>query len=70
MPLFLFLNTQTMHLKAIIHTQQHCYAFPKNTLTLAGIEPGSAVAQADAMSTAPRIHFKKFAFCKNDLFTT
>jgi hypothetical protein len=22
------------------------------------------------MSTAPRIHFKKFAFCKNDLFTT
>jgi hypothetical protein len=47
-------NTQTMHIKSIIHTQQHCYDVPKNlTYTLAGFEPGSAVPLADEMSTAP-----------------
>jgi hypothetical protein len=28
--------------------------FPKKRYTLAGFEPGSAVSEADAMSTAPR----------------
>jgi hypothetical protein len=33
----------------------HCYDFPKNlAYTLADIEPGSSVPEADAMSTAPR----------------
>jgi hypothetical protein len=52
MPLFLFFNTQTLHIKS--KTQQHCYVIPKKPYTLAGFEPGSAVSEADAMSTAPR----------------
>jgi hypothetical protein len=51
-PLFFLFNTQTMHIKST--TQQHCYVFPKKPYTVAGFEPGSAVSEADAMSTAPR----------------
>jgi hypothetical protein len=42
-----------MHIES--RTQQHCYVFPKNLIcTLAGFEPGPAVSESDAMSTAPR----------------
>jgi hypothetical protein len=48
MPLFLFFNTQTMH----IHTA--LLWFPKKPYTLAGFEPGSFIPEVNAMSTAPR----------------
>jgi hypothetical protein len=43
--------------------QQHCYDFPKNlTYALVGIEPRSAVREADAMLSGPRrqINFYNF----------
>jgi hypothetical protein len=50
MPLFFFSNTQTMHIKSTIHTQQHCNDVSKNlTYTLTGFKPGSFVPEADAM---------------------
>jgi hypothetical protein len=49
MPLVLFPNTQTIHIKSIINN-----SIAMNFLTLAGIEPGSAVPQTVVMSTSPR----------------
>jgi hypothetical protein len=34
--------------------QQHRNVFPKKSCTLAGLEPGSSVPQAVAMTTVPR----------------
>jgi hypothetical protein len=46
--------TQVMLIKSIVCTQQHCYDFHKNLMyTLVGVKPGSAVPEADAVSTAP-----------------
>jgi hypothetical protein len=28
------------------YTQQHCYVFPKNLITLAGFKPGSSIPEA------------------------
>jgi hypothetical protein len=53
MPFDIFFNTETMHTKSIVHNSVAMISLHKN-LTLVGIEPGSAVTQADAMSTAPR----------------
>jgi hypothetical protein len=50
-PLFIFFNTQTMTIKSKTYNR---IVFPKKTYTLAGFEPGSAISEADAMSTAPR----------------
>jgi hypothetical protein len=44
MPLFIFFNTQTMHIKSIyIYIQQQRYDFLKKTSTLPGFEPRSSV---------------------------
>jgi hypothetical protein len=48
MPLFLFFNTQTMHIKPI--TGSSIAIFSLNTL--AGFEPGSSVPKADTLSAA------------------
>jgi hypothetical protein len=54
MPLFLFFNTQTMHVQSIVHNSIATYDFPKNLLhNLAGFEPRSFASEADTMSTAP-----------------
>jgi hypothetical protein len=57
MPLFLHLNTRTMHMYyislCIVHKQQHFYDFLK-TLYPGGM--WTRVPQADAMSAAPRRH--------------
>jgi hypothetical protein len=52
MPLFIYFNTQTMHIKSKTHNS--IAMFFLKPYTLAGFEPGSAVSEADAMSTAPR----------------
>jgi hypothetical protein len=55
MPLFIFFNLQTMHIKQLyICKQLHCYVFHKNPYTLAGFEPGPSVLEANVMSIAPR----------------
>jgi hypothetical protein len=41
-------NTQTMHIKLIVHTR-HLPCFPIKTRTLAGFEPRSSVPEANAM---------------------
>jgi hypothetical protein len=51
------LNTQTMHIKSVVHSQQHCFVFVK-PFTLAGFEPGSSVPEDDSVSTAPGRHGK------------
>jgi hypothetical protein len=51
MTLFLFFNTQTMHIKSIIHYR--ITMFPKSLLSW-GIR--TRVPEVDAMSTAPRLH--------------
>jgi hypothetical protein len=51
MPLFLFFNTQTMHIKSKTHNS--IARFFLKPYTLAEFEPGSAVSEAAAMSTAP-----------------
>jgi hypothetical protein len=38
-----------MLLKSVLPKQQHCYVFPTKLCTLAGIELGSSVPEADAM---------------------
>jgi hypothetical protein len=46
-----------MHtIQTITYTQQNCYYFSNNLITLAEFEPGYSVPEADAMSTAPRRH--------------
>jgi hypothetical protein len=52
MPLFILFNTQTMHIKSKTHNS--IAMFFLKPYTLAGFEPGPAVSEADAMSTAPR----------------
>jgi hypothetical protein len=54
MSLFRFFNTQTMHIKSKTHNSIAMF-FLKHYI-LAGFEPGSAVSDAAAMSTAPRPH--------------
>jgi hypothetical protein len=49
LPLFLFFNTQTMHIKSIVHN-----SIDKKPYTLAEFEPGSAGSEANAVSTSPR----------------
>jgi hypothetical protein len=51
MPFYFF---QHIYKQCILLSQQHCYDFPSKPYTSAGIEPGSAVPQADVMPTAPR----------------
>jgi hypothetical protein len=52
MPIFLKVNTQTMHFTQLYTTAMlHVSLKP---YTVAGFEPGSSVPEADAMSTAPR----------------
>jgi hypothetical protein len=51
MPLFHFFNTQTTHIKS--KTQNSIVVFFYKHYTLTGFEPGSAVSEAAAMSTAP-----------------
>jgi hypothetical protein len=46
-----------MHIKSI--TNNSMAEFSLKTYTLVGIEPGSAVPQADAMSFAPRRQGRK-----------
>jgi hypothetical protein len=48
MPLILFLNTQTMHIRKIIHNS--IAMFSQKPYTLAGIEPGSSVPEGDKRS--------------------
>jgi hypothetical protein len=40
MPLFIFLNTQTMQIKSNIRTPQHCYDLPKNLIPWRDSNPG------------------------------
>jgi hypothetical protein len=54
MPLFRFFNAQTMHIKSKTHNSNAMFFL--KPYTLAGFEPGSAVCEAAAMSTAPRRH--------------
>jgi hypothetical protein len=54
MPLFLVFNTPTIQIKSIIHNS--IAKFAQNPYNLAGLEHGSSVPEADAMSTAPRLH--------------
>jgi hypothetical protein len=62
MPLFIFFYTQTMHIKSKAHNSIATYVFPKNLMySLAGFKPGSAVSEADAMSTAPRLQGSEYA---------
>jgi hypothetical protein len=49
--LMIYFSLSIMHFKSILQKKHHCYDFLK---TLAGIEPGYAVPQADVMSNAPR----------------
>jgi hypothetical protein len=46
------LNTQTMHIKSIMHSSIAMISLKPNTL--AGFEPRPSVLEADAMPTAPR----------------
>jgi hypothetical protein len=43
-----------MPFKSIVTTA--LLSFPKNSYTLAGLDPGSSILQADAMTIAPRRH--------------
>jgi hypothetical protein len=51
-----FISHFTSHKKCILSqlTQQHCDVFSQKPYTVAVLEPGSSVSQADAMTTAPR----------------
>jgi hypothetical protein len=54
-----------MHIKSKTHNSIAIF-FLKKTFTLAGFKPGSAVSEADAMSTAPRRQGRQgqlFYFC-------
>jgi hypothetical protein len=53
MPLFLFFSTPTINVSKFLITALLCM-FSLKPYTLAGIEPGSEVPQADAMFMAPR----------------
>jgi hypothetical protein len=54
MPLFLFfrLTNNEYQVYYIYTTALQC--FPNKSCTMAGLEPGPSVPEADAMSTAPR----------------
>jgi hypothetical protein len=65
MPFILFFNTQTMHIESKTHNS--IAMFFLKPYTLAGFEPGSAVPEADAMSTAPR---RQGIFCKTLIITS
>jgi hypothetical protein len=52
---FISLFQQPNNAYQVNNTKQHCSNFPKKlVINLVGIESGSAVPQADAISTAPR----------------
>jgi hypothetical protein len=53
MPLFLFFNTQAMHIKLKLHNTIAMF-FLKTFYILAGFEPGYAVSEATTISAAPR----------------
>jgi hypothetical protein len=54
MPLFLFFNTQTMHIMSVDCAMQHCYDTLKNLIPWRDSNPVSSVPEVGAMSTAPR----------------
>jgi hypothetical protein len=55
MPLSLFFNKQGIHILSIRHNINDTFSLKTLPIcNLAGIEPGSAVPQADAMHTVPR----------------
>jgi hypothetical protein len=62
MPLFLFCNTQTMHIKSKPYNS--IAMFFLKPYTLVGFEPGSAVSEAAGMSTAPRRQGSSFVILK------
>jgi hypothetical protein len=62
MPLFLSLNhTNTFMLSQVVHTHNRMFMFSlKNLTRRAGIEPGSYVPEADAMTTVRRRQAGRF----------